>query len=185
MSETRVKGQILDQKVPRYSYHLRTSKGFRVPGSGGRDQYIFFSVISQDIYTHTQTSSLFCFSAAKSLQSCPTLCDPIDSSLPGSPCPRDSPGKNNGVGCHFLLQCMKVKSESEVVQSCLTLHNTMDCSLRGSSVYGIFQARVLDWGAIAFSAPTVYRGSNFSASCQYLSFAFYNSHSNRSEVISH
>ena len=63
VSETRVKGQILEQKVPRYSYHLRTSKGFRVPGSGGRDQYIFFSVISQDIYTHTQTSSLFCFSA--------------------------------------------------------------------------------------------------------------------------
>ena len=153
MSETRVKDQILEQKVPRYSYHLRISKGFRssVPGSGGRDQYIFFSVISQDIYTHTQTSSLFCFSAAKSLQSCPTLCDPIDGSLPGSPCPWDSPGENNGVGCHFLLQCMKVKSESEVVQSCLTLHDPTDCSLPGSSVHGIFQARVLEWGVIASS----------------------------------
>ena len=65
--------------------------------------------------------------------------------------PWDSPGKNTGVGCHFLLQCMKMKSESEVAQSCLTLSNTMDCSLPGSSVHGIFQARVLEWGAIAFS----------------------------------
>ena len=65
--------------------------------------------------------------------------------------PWDSPGKNTGVGCHFLLQCMTVKSESEVTQSCLTLSDSMDCSLPGSSVHGIFQARVLEWGAIAFS----------------------------------
>ena len=57
-----------------------------------------------------------------------------------------------GVGCHFLLQCMKVKSESEVAQSCLTLSDPMDCSPPGSSVHGIFQARVLEWGAVAFSA---------------------------------
>ena len=67
------------------------------------------------------------------------------------PRPWDSPGKNTGVGCHFLLQCMKVKSESEVAQSCPTLNDLMDCSLTGSSVHGIFQARVLEWGAIAFS----------------------------------
>ena len=67
------------------------------------------------------------------------------------PCPWDSPGKNTGVGCHFLLQCMKVESESEVAQSCLTPHDPMDCSLPGSSIHGIFQARVLEWGAIAFS----------------------------------
>ena len=67
------------------------------------------------------------------------------------PCPWDSPGKNTGVGCHFLLQCMKVKSESEVAQSCPTLSDSMDCSLPGSSIHGIFQARVLEWGAIAFS----------------------------------
>ena len=67
------------------------------------------------------------------------------------PCPWDSPGKNTGVGCHVLLQCMKVKSESEVSQLCLTLHDPMDCSLPGSSVRGIFQARVLEWGATAFS----------------------------------
>ena len=63
----------------------------------------------------------------------------------------DSPGKNTGVGCHFLLQCMKVESESEVGQSCPTLSDPMDCSLPGSSTHGIFQARVLEWGAIAFS----------------------------------
>ena len=67
------------------------------------------------------------------------------------PCPWDSPGKNTGVGCHFLLQCMKVKSEREVAQSCPTLHDPMDHSLPGSSVHGIFQARVLEWGAIALS----------------------------------
>ena len=93
--------------------------------------------------------------AAKSLQSCPTLCDPIV-----HPIRRhrswDSPGKNTGVGCHFLLQCIKVKSESEVVQLCLTLSDPMDCSLPGSSVHGIFQARVLEWGAIAFSIHPSY-----------------------------
>src|SRR5574340_353 len=67
------------------------------------------------------------------------------------PRPRDSPGKNTGVGYHFLLQCMKVKSESEVTQSCLTLSDPMNRSLPGSSVHGICQARVLEWGAIAFS----------------------------------
>ena len=85
--------------------------------------------------------------AAKLLQSCPTLCDPIDGSSPGSPW--DSPG--NGVGCHFLLQCMKMKSESEVAQSCPTLRDPMDCNLPGFSIHGTFQARILEWGAIAFS----------------------------------
>ena len=67
------------------------------------------------------------------------------------PCPWDSPGKNTGVSCHFLLQHMKVKSEREVAQSSPTLHDPMSCSLPGSSVHGIFQARVLEWGAITFS----------------------------------
>ena len=88
--------------------------------------------------------------AAKSLQSCPTLCDPIDSSPPCSS-PWDSPGKNTGVGFHFLLQCMKVKSESELAQLCPTLSDPMDCSLPGSSIHGIFQARVLEWVTSAFS----------------------------------
>ena len=67
------------------------------------------------------------------------------------PCLWDSLGKNTGVGCHFLFQCMKVKSESEVTQLCPTPSDPMDCSLPGSSVHGLFQARVLEWGAIAFS----------------------------------
>ena len=72
------------------------------------------------------------------------------------PHPWDSPGKNTGVGCHLLLQCMKGKSESEVAQSCPTPSDPMDCSLPGSSVHGIFQARVLEWGVIAFSEEVVH-----------------------------
>ena len=87
---------------------------------------------------------------AKSLQSCPTLYDPMDGSPRGSPVPGILQ-KNTGVGCHFLLQCIKVKSESEVAQSCPTLSDPMDCGPPGSSVHGIFQARVLEWGAIALS----------------------------------
>ena len=67
------------------------------------------------------------------------------------PRPWDSPSKNTGMGCHFLLQCMKVKSESEVAQLCPILSDPMDCSLPGFSIHGIFQARVLEWGAISFS----------------------------------
>ena len=79
----------------------------------------------------------------------------------------DSPGKNTGVGCHFLLQCMKVKIKSEVAQSCPTLSGPMDCSLSESSIHAIFQARVLEWGAMAFSRDPMqgfiylYLGCNF------------------------
>ena len=79
---------------------------------------------------------------AKSLQSCPTLCNPVGGSPPGSPIPGILQART--LGCHFLLQCMKVKSEREVAQSCLTLSNPMDCSLLGFSVHWIFQARVLE-----------------------------------------
>ena len=75
------------------------------------------------------------------------------------PRPWDSPGKNSGVGCHFLLQCMKVKSESEVAQWCPTPSDPMDCSLQGSSIRGICQARVLEWSAIAFSVNAGDTGS--------------------------
>ena len=88
--------------------------------------------------------------AANSLQLCLTL-GPHIWQPTRLHCPWDSLGKNTGVGCHCLLQCMKVKSESEVAQSCLTLRNPTDCSLPGSSIHGIFLARVLEWGAIAFS----------------------------------
>ena len=71
------------------------------------------------------------------------------------PCPWDSPGKNTGVGCHFFLQCTKVKSESEVAQLCPTFSDPMDCSLPGSSIHGIFQARVREWGAIALGTKKI------------------------------
>ena len=129
--------------------------------------HIYVCIIFQILFHYrllrdTEYSSL-CYTAgpyclptlyivAKSRQSCPTLCDPIDGSPPGSSVhPWDSPRKNTGVGCHFLLQCMKVESEREVAQSCPTPSYPMDCSLPGSSVHGIFQARVVEWGAIAFS----------------------------------
>ena len=89
--------------------------------------------------------------AAKSLPSCPTLL-PHRRQPTRLPHPWDSAGKNTGVGCHVLLQCMKVKSENEVTLLCPTLSYPMDCSPPGSSVYRIFQARVLEWVAIAFSA---------------------------------
>ena len=91
--------------------------------------------------------------------------------------PWDSPGKNTGVGCHFLLQCMKVKGESEVAQSCPTLSDSMDCSLPGSSVHGIFQARVLEWGAmvlwyvlvtdVARIRPLLFEGWDFPVSFNF------------------
>ena len=113
------------------------------------------------IYGHQGTHPLKCIpliatAAAKSLQSCPTV-RPHRRQPTRLPHPRDSPGKNTGVGCHFLLQCMKVKSESEVAQLCPTLSDSMDCSLPGSSVHGMFQARVLECGTIAFS-PFPLRG---------------------------
>ena len=81
--------------------------------------------------------------AAKSLQSCLTLCDPIDGLLPGSSVPGILQARTL-EWVAILLQCMKVKSESEIAQSCLTLSDPMDCSLPGSSIHGIFQARVLE-----------------------------------------
>ena len=93
-------------------------------------------------------------------------------------CPWDSPGKNTGMTCHFLLQCMKVKSESEVdqvvylkvTQSCPTPSDPMDCSLPGSSIHGIFQARVVEWGAIAFAdlvlSPTQMFSGSPAQSCR-------------------
>ena len=88
----------------------------------------------------------------KSLQSCPTL-RPQRRQPTRLPRPWDSPGKNTGVGCHFLLQCRKVKSESEVAQSHPTLSDPMNCSPPGSSVHGIFQARVLEWGQVLPNEP--------------------------------
>ena len=95
-------------------------------------------------------SSTWAAAAAKSLQLCLTGW-PHRRQSTRLPRPWGCPGKNTGVGCHFLLQCTRVRNESEVAQLCLTPRDPMDCSLLGSSVHGIFQARVLEWGAIAFS----------------------------------
>ena len=118
---------------------------------------IKITVLKRCIFDLFQTSFMWVqrisAAAAKSLQSCLTL-RPHRRQPTRLPLPWDSPGKNTGVGCHFLLQCMKVKSESEGPQSCPTLSDPMDCSLPGSSAHGIFQARVLEWGAIAFSTHT-------------------------------
>ena len=92
--------------------------------------------------------------AAKSLQSCPTLCDPTDGSPPGSPVPGILQARTlEWVAICIKCNGMKVKSESKVTQLCLTLRDPMDCSLPGFSIHGIFQAKVLEWGAIAFSVP--------------------------------
>ena len=88
--------------------------------------------------------------AAKSLHSCRLCATPQTAAYQA---PWDSPGKNTGVGCHFILQCVEVKSDSEVAQSCPTLRGPLDCSLPGFSVHGIFQAKVLEWFAIVFSTP--------------------------------
>ena len=116
------------------------------------------SIILEQTTVHEGDQKLLTAAAtAKSLQSCPTLCDPIDSSPPGSPVPGILQARTLGVGCHFLLQCMKVKSESEVAQSCPTLRDPMDCRLPGSSAHGISQAGVLEWGAIAFSSVSLHQ----------------------------
>ena len=83
------------------------------------------------------------------------LCVTPQTAAHQAPRPWDSPGKNTGVGCHFLLQCMKVKSESEVAKSCPTLSDSMDCSPPGSSVHRILQARVLEWGAISLQQSSI------------------------------
>ena len=121
------------------------------------DQYLLFRLL--DILTAPSLppspkrtcTCTYTAAAAKPLQSCLTLCNPIDSSPPGSAIPGILQARTLELGCHFLLQRMKVKSESEDPQLCPTLCAPMDCSLQASSVHGIFQARVLEWVAIAFS----------------------------------
>ena len=99
---------------------------------------------------------MYAAAAAKSLQSCPTLCDPMDCSPPGFSIHGILQARTLEWVAISFPQCMKVESESEVAQLCLTLSDPMDCSPPGSSVRGIFQATVLEWGAIAFSSMYVY-----------------------------
>ena len=109
---------------------------------------IYMALFSQFIY---KTTIAYCYCCCKITSVVSDSVRPHRRQLTRLPRLWDSPGKNTGGGCHFLLQCMIVKSESEVAQSCPTLSDPMDCSFPGSSVHGIFQARVLEWGAIAFS----------------------------------
>ena len=132
------------------------------------------SFISRQILNHWTTREVpFCeiFRSSIELDCCCCCCCWVTSVVSDSvqpqrrqptrlPCPWDSPGKNTGVGCHFLLQCMKVKSESEVAQSCPTLSDPMNCSLPGSSVHKSFQARVLEWVAISFSTKLTLKFPN-------------------------
>ena len=119
-----------------------------------------FSInILESIYLMSRISFFFFFEREQLLLllsrfSHVQLCATPQTAAHQAPPSWDSPGKNTGVGCRFLLQCMKVKSESEATQSCLTLSDPMDCSLPGSSVHGISQGRVLEWGAIAFSGES-------------------------------
>ena len=87
------------------------------------------------------------------------------------PCPWDSPGKNTGAGCHFLLQCMKVKSERSC-SVCLTPSDSIDCILPSSSIHGIFQARILEWGAIAFSVTSMLSECNCAVVWAFFGIAF-------------
>ena len=111
--------------------------------------FIWFKILL-NLRKDGSISTVFAAAAVKSLQLSDCM-RPHRRQPTSIPRPWDSPGKNTGVGCHFLLQCMKVKSESEVAQLCLTLSDLVDCRLPGSSVQGIFQARILEWGAIALS----------------------------------
>ena len=121
-------------------------------GSTGHMDWTCISCIARTFLTLWSTREALQSSLLLSCFSCVLPCVTHRQQPTKLPHPGDSPGKNPGVGCHFLLQCMKVKSESEVAQSGPTLSDPMDCSLPGSSIHGIFQARVLEWIAIAFSS---------------------------------
>ena len=110
-------------------------------------------VFCQEIHHFQLFSQMKAAAAAKSFQSCPTLCNPHRWQPKSLPHPWDSPGKNTGVDCHFLLQCMKVKSGSEVAQSCLTLSNPMDCSLPSRQSQSMGFSRQEYWSGVPLPSP--------------------------------
>ena len=113
--------------------------GILVPHPGIESVLPAFEAQSLNHWTTREVPALLLLSHFSHVRLCVT---PWTAAHWGYPCPWDSPGKNTGVGCHFLLQCMEVKSESEITQSCPTLRDPIDCSPPGSSVHGIFQARL-------------------------------------------
>ena len=121
-------------------------------GASWPRNWTWVSLIAGRFFTIWATAA----AAAKSPQSCPTLCDPIDGSPPGFPC-WDSPGKNPGVGCHFLLQYMKVKGESEVAQLCLTLSHPWTAAYQAPPSMGF--SRQEYWSGVPLSSPLSHRGN--------------------------
>ena len=103
------------------------------------------------LYNRFLSVIYFMYAAAKSLQSCPILCDPHRQQPTRLPRPWDSPGKNTGVGCHFLLQCMKVKSESEVAQSCLTLATPWTAAHQAPPSMGFSRQKY--WSGVPLPSP--------------------------------
>ena len=157
VSHWRRKWQPTSVLLPGESHGWRSLVGYGPRGCKESDmtERLHFHFVSHSTFLTIDSNSHFCVTAlaaaaAKSLQSCPTLW-PHRRQPTRLPCSWDSPGKNTGVGCRFLLQCRKVKSESEVAQSCPTLSDAMDYSPPGSSIHGIFQAKVLEWVATACS----------------------------------
>ena len=140
----RRKWQPTPVSLPRKSHGQRSLVGYSPWGCKKQDMTERLTLHHIDSIKFVQSLLTSNAAAVKSLQSCPTLCDPIDKQPSRLPHPWDSPGKNTGVGYHFLLQCMKVKSESEVTQSCPNPSDPMDCSPPGSSVHGILQAMKLE-----------------------------------------
>ena len=127
------------------SLFLSNSKSNMPANSAGPTFKEYWGLVTHHLCCYHSAAAA---AAAKSLQSCPTLCNPIDG---GSPVPGILQARTLEWVCHFLLQCMKMKSESEVAQSCLTLRNPIDGSPPGPAVPGILQARTLEWVAISFS----------------------------------
>ena len=149
-------------KIQQWPQNWKKSVFIPIPKKGNAKECSNYCTIA--LISHAAAAA----ATAKWLQSYLTLCDPIDGGPPGL-CPWDSLGKNTGMGCHFLLQCMKVKNESEVIQLCPTLSDLMDCSLPGFSVHGILQARALEWVAISFSNARKWKVKVKSLSCIWLS----------------
>ena len=146
---------LLGRKVMTNLDNILKSRDIILPTKVRLVKAMVFPVVMYGCESWTVKQPSAAAAAAKSLQSCPTLCDPIDGSPPGSPVPGILQARTlEWVAISFSSACMKVKSESEVTQSCPTLSDPMDCSLPGSSLHRIFQARVLEWVAIAFCKAT-------------------------------
>ena len=158
MQETRARSLVWDDPLEKDTATILAGKNQWTQESGGYSPW-GHKRVRHDLATKQRATTVENSPAAAAAKSLPTV-RPQRRQPTRLPRPWDSPGKNTGVGCHFLLQCRKAKSESEVAQLCPTLSDPMDCSPPGPSVHGIFQARMLEWGAIAFSGKQYEVSSN-------------------------